>query len=346
MLCYAKQEISRTDAKLEANEAELVDARSRQLELEGTISKLQQEASERERVLAEREKRCVALREDNHRLGSSCNLLEFRVKELEAERRPLSHQLEELKQHEAALAESLLEEGEKSSSATAEVRTLQARQAQLLKSIRQAHKRMTDWETFQRVTQHDLYVLLHDPGRSWENLSKYLEGRQAQAGRRNALGQPELSQEALTEPDTRLVRELTRQRDRMQTTVQKLRVELTRGQQKSRAALIASQSEGSNLLVSNRQLRKHNHQLGQQLKHSREQRQVTFRLPRDSEASSVCTPATKGFGASVELQALENQRLRENLLFFTTQHKPATAPGRSRSEPALAPSLTMPLPPV
>ena len=29
------------------------------------------------------------------------------------------------------------------------------------------------------------------------------------------------------------VRELTRQRDRMQTTVQKLRVELTRGQQKA-----------------------------------------------------------------------------------------------------------------
>ena len=43
----------------------------------------------------------------------------------------------------------------------------------------------------------------------------------------------------------------------------------------------------------------------------------------------------------------ENQRLRENLLFFTTQHKPATAPEASRRRGVEASmSLTMPLPPV
>ena len=136
------------------------------------------------------------------------------------------------------------------------------------------------------------------------------------------------------------MRELTRQRDRMQTTVQKLRVELTRGEQKSRASLVQSQSEGSLLLATNRELRKQNHQLGLQLKHSHKPRQVSFRLNEQKDDSPMLTtPATKGFGSSsIELQALENQRLRENLLFFTAQ-KPSV-----RNDASL--SLTMPLPPV
>eukprot|EP00966_Prymnesium_polylepis_P095947 2222912-Prymnesium_polylepis.1 len=66
-------------------------------EMELTIAKLRREATYRERVLAERDKQFVAMRETNQKGEAARSLLEMRIKELQAEHDPVKGEVIELK---------------------------------------------------------------------------------------------------------------------------------------------------------------------------------------------------------------------------------------------------------
>ena len=115
---------------------------------------------------------------------------------------------------------------------------------------------------------------------------------------------------------------------------------LSRGQQKAKSALAQSQSESSTLLTRNSELRKQIQALGNELKESRKQAHRSHDLDAPQREETSPRPTMRSVGStSVEMQAIENQRLRENLLFFT-----AVKPRGTRSAAGM--SLTMPLPPV
>lgn len=140
--------------------------------------------------------------------------------------------------------------------------------------------------------------------------------------------------------------------------------------EKTRTSLIQLRSEGTELLVDNRSLKLQNHHLQSQLA---AQGKLALELAskraagkraaaagRDGSPPKPATPAAAspagpsgGLPATqVELQALENQRLRENLLFFTSRSEPmltdlpaSSAAGWRRGTPA-GNRPSMPLPPV
>lgn len=83
-------------------------------DLKATIAKLHQEATHRERVLGDRDKQFVAMRENAQKGDAARALLELRIRELQEEHEPVQENMLELKGMVEDLELALLKEGERS----------------------------------------------------------------------------------------------------------------------------------------------------------------------------------------------------------------------------------------
>lgn len=344
------QEKAAAEKELEETREQVKEAHNDKRELQAQIDKLRREAHERERVLAEREQRFVTLRDENLRLEACRNVLSFRLQELENEREPLQIEVVELKQEVTEAEEAVLAEGKKKAEAEHEARALHARHAQVNDRLLRAEKRAHDAETFLLTTCSELAQLCTDEGRSWERMVSYVQARtlQAESTGHMQAGAVAQARKAL-ETDKEVTEELIRQRDRMQSTVVKLKKEIEHEAAKARAEHLQQRSEVGMLLADLSDLRKVNKQMTQQLQAAKRQMQQQKR--RDEEGAregklaarrTSLAATAKSQREEAELHALENSVLREQLLFFSA----TMPPGKRQSRSAGNLSMSMPLPPV
>ena len=344
------QEKVAAEKQLEETREHVEEARADKRELHAQIDKLRREAHERERVLAEREQRFVTLRDENLRLEACRNVLSFRLRELENEREPLQIEVVELKQEVTEAEEAVLAEGKRTAKAEDEARALHARHAQLSERLLRAEKRAHDAETFVLTTCSDLAQLCTGEERSWEKLVPYVQARTRQAESTGHMQAGAVAQAAKAlETDKEVSEELIRQRDRMQSTVLKLKREIEHEAKKAQSEHLQQRGEVGMLLADLSDLRKVNKQMTQQLQAAKRQMQQQKR--RDEEGAregklaarrTSLAATAKSHREEAELHALENSVLREQLLFFSASMPPDKRQSRSAGNL----SMSMPLPPV
>ena len=179
-------------------------------------------------MLAEREQRFVTLRDENLRLEACREVLTFRVHELENEREPLQLELMDLKQELDGAAEEVLGEGKARKQADLHAKEVRARERMAAKLLLKAEKRALDAASFLQTSLAELAQLCSPAAgaeRSWERVWRYLEQRgelAAQLGHGRGGSPP-----PAPSSDGEVLAELTRQRDRMQSTVLRLSLSLT-----------------------------------------------------------------------------------------------------------------------
>ena len=285
-------------------------------------------------------------------------------------------QLLELNASVHDLETAVLREGERAAKGEAECKKLEARQEQLLSSLRKAEKKAADADWFNKQTLVDLTQLVeldHEP--SWPKVIEYVRARDERA---RQLGHLPDGEKADPPADATVITELTKQRNRLQRSVGQLTHELKLGKDRSRQALLTRGAESSLVLADKRELERENTALKVELgatkkklrqKEERETAQDSGVSARPGALARAGTaqgglrgaltsalvsgrPITAPdptfdlmhekawMGEQLEKHAVENLRLREQLLFFTS--KSAASLSRKKSHH----SLTMPLPPV
>ena len=248
-------------------------------------------------------------------------MLSFRLQELENEREPLQIEVVELKQEVTEAEEAVLAEGKKKAEAEHEARALHARHAQVNDRLLRAEKRAHDAETFLLTTFSELAQLCTDEGRSWERMVSYVQARtlQAESTGHMQAGAVAQARKAL-ETDKEVTEELIRQRDRMQSTVVKLKKEIEHEAAKARAEHLQQRSEVGMLLADLSDLRKVNKQMTQ-LQAAKRQMQQQKRRDEEGAEGKLAAPHLarrdrQSQREEAELHALENPEPREQLLFF------------------------------
>lgn len=398
---------AKAEATISNKDAELAALREKIGELKTGVKQLENERTELDHVLGEREKRCVVLREGQQRLEATVGVLQFRIKELEDGRAPLEAELEQAKSRIASLERALSDEGRTRRACQETNRFLTLQRQQQIAASKAAEMRATDSETFVRSTYHELFKMIASADRSWEALQQILDRRKEAAFRQ---GLREIGDAAVKgregsfeHPDgegLNVRAELTRQRDHAITQKDKIERRLQQLSSGAERAISIEHSQANQLLQTNFTLKKQTKLMEQKLRQAeaeietlrkREARAADNRHPPhptvllsnggagsrlaysyseskplvggDTPSRSRPLTASASTGridmrsltrmalsddgydinaiGNAELQALENQKLRENLLFF------ASSPIRRKgNKGAGMMSSSMPLPPV
>jgi len=267
---YKREQEGYEEAKEEmAQEASEMAKQLRENEL--TIAKLKREATYRERVLAERDKQFVAMRETNQKAEAARSLLEMRIRELQEEHDPVKGEVLELKAMVADLEAAVLREGERCSAAEGEAQGMHARVAALTSQVKEAEKSAADADTFNRTTLGDLTQIVENAKPSWLQLVEYVRKRTDRARAIGRFGGTGGGEHGVTDKDPDVLAELTRQRNRMEKTVTRLSSELKAAKTRNRVALLQRGQEASLVLADQAELQRENVALRTQLNATRAQ---------------------------------------------------------------------------
>jgi len=350
-------------------ERESQELRQQIVELKATIAKLRTEATHRERVLGDRDKQFVSMRESAQKGDAARTLLEMRIKELVDEHNPVQEQVLELKASVSNLEDALLKEGDRSSKAEEACKAMEARVKTLTHLLKEAQKSAADADTFNRTTLGDLTQIVERATPSWLQLTDYVRKRIERA---RAIGRMKKDADDNAGDDPDLILELTRQRNRMELTVSRLSSDLKTSNDRSREALLVRGAEASQLIQDKVALQRENVRLKSQLntvnrqlaKAIKDQEDAVSEAPMSDLNRALSAPGGSSYfptsplasgvtegrpntahtwmGEQLEKHAIENQRLRENLLWFTAKSTENSKRKGKRGNN----TSTMPLPPV
>lgn len=344
-------------------EAQAAETAAELAELKALVHKLRGEGTSRQKELSERDKKIVGMHTATQRLESTKQLLELRVKELEEVHEPMMVQLYELKMNNNDLEAELVTQGEGRTAAETEVGTLRSAVKDRDTRLKKAEQRAGDAESAHAATLAKMYQLVEERA-AMATVAEFVRSRDRQLSEdQTRAGRPR-KPSGLDDEAAAVVHEVTRQRDKMQHTIEKLSAEIQRDRAKARTSAATLGAEAQRVHVQLNDERRKNHELQQQLEAAQMEIEALADAServgaksRSPTASVLMLPpklpptapspakGSKGMSQSATLGSL---RLTKKLP-GEPDPRPESAPGEhltlSNSEPALTGSKGLVAPP-
>ena len=341
------------EGDIRKKEAKAEEAAREMAELKAAIDKLRGEAVSRERELSDRDKNIVAMHSSTQRLESTKQLLELRVKELEDVHEPMMVQLYDLKMTSSRLEAELLAEGETRKNAETEVATLKETQKRLEGKLKKAEVRAGDAEASHMVTLAKMFQMI-EAHTGMATLMEYVRNRDKELTKEQERnGRPRKEKPPPDDEDMAVLREITRQRDKMQGTVDQLAHELRRTKDKSRESKMHLGLETQRMNEELNDQRRKNHKLTQELAEAAKtislytgaggrSRTKPLLMPPPADEMGMLAAGQPGAGGLTHSATVGDLRSQSAPLGTAKGGvpRPDTAPGFAAPPPAAAPAAS------